>query len=320
MAWYYIGQGQSVAPHANEFSVITSTYRWPLVVMDMALDPVGRGVYETKQYPLGLAVKGYSQSPNYRLRTDAGGIYRYSYCTPDFILGTTMFESRPLEDWTRISSQNRWQGVVFAGHPDARIVPQCRPNIGNHTCAYNPHWSVQSRGTLITQKLRTHEGAGEMRVWFSKPGLTHRTEKDGWVFAETEGAFAAVRPVAGGYVWQSDPEYKGGKWLKCNQEWTPVILEVAQRSRFADYAAFQACVIANPLTFANQILEYKSVYGDAITFFADYSHSPKINGRTVSYAPKRAFDSPFVQGEWDGGVVTIRNGNRQLVLNFNKDQ
>jgi len=57
------------------------------------------------------------------MRTDGGGILRYSYCDPAFIMGTPMTAARPLEDWAAISAQNRWQGLIFAGEHDARIVP-----------------------------------------------------------------------------------------------------------------------------------------------------------------------------------------------------
>jgi hypothetical protein len=38
----------------------------------------------------------------------------------------------------------------------------------------------------------------------------------------------------------------------------------------------------------------------------------------VDYAPPKAFDSPFIQSGWDSGVVTIRKGQRRLVLDFNR--
>ena len=87
-----------------------------------------------RQRTQGLGKQGHSfpmvavasKAPN-QLRTDGGGILRYSFCDPAFILGTPMTEARPLSDWVAISAQNRWQGVIFAGEDDARIVPLVRP-------------------------------------------------------------------------------------------------------------------------------------------------------------------------------------------------
>ena len=164
MAKYYLGTGNLVPPSGNLYSPLTSAYRLPLVVMDIALDREGRGVYEVKERRMGLAQAGYYTPPAYRLRTDFGGILRYSYCTPDFIMGTLMHQARPLEDWVMISSQNRWHGVIFHGHPNARIYPQCRAAADRRTL--NQQWSVQRQGTLIAQKLdaqRFGRRAQEMR-------------------------------------------------------------------------------------------------------------------------------------------------------------
>ena len=158
LAWCYLGMGEMEAPVENELTVLTSAYRLPQVVCELALDAEGRGTYEIRQRPLGLARDGYFRNPDYRLKTDWGGLFRYSYCTPGFILGSLMCDARTFEAWTLISSQNRWQGAIFRGHLDARIVLQCRsadytnPEIQVKR-AYNQHWSAQRKGTLITKKL-----------------------------------------------------------------------------------------------------------------------------------------------------------------------
>lgn len=33
--------------------------------------------------------------------------------------------------------------------------------------------------------------------------------------------------------------------------------------------------------------------------------------------PKKVYDSPFVQSDWDSGVVTIQFGDKKRVLDFN---
>jgi len=145
---------------------------------------------------MGLVEPNFSDPPEYRLRTDFGGILRYDYCTPDFMLGSLMTEARPNEDWAAISSQNRWYGAIFRGQPDARIYPWC-VNVGNDS-TYNQQWAVQHKGTPICQKLKTNRHAGPMRVWFSKAGLSAPIRQGPWVFAEAAGAWAGVRVAAGG--------------------------------------------------------------------------------------------------------------------------
>ncbi|MBI5692090.1 MAG: hypothetical protein HZC55_18575 [Verrucomicrobia bacterium] len=312
----FFGLGLAPAYRCDLFTALTTSYRPELVVVDLACDLPGRGRYEVTQRPLGLAVsREHHAPPHYRLRTDDGGILRYSYCTPAFILGTAMGEARPADDWTMISSQNRRHGVIFASHPAAAILPQCE--LARDNRAYNTQWSVQRRGTLIGQKLRTSVDAGRMRVWFAADGLTPPAKIDGWVCTETDGAFAAVHVARGGFAWREDDRQPArGRWLYPEDEFSPVILEVAERSDFSHTADFHAALRQRRPAWDGAALRYRSLAGDDFTFFADYSRPPLVNGVPVDCAPPRAFDSPFLQSEWDSGRVTLQKGARRVVLDF----
>lgn len=317
--YFFFGLGDSPPEISCKWlSAMTSSYRPPLVVVDIACDIGGRAMYEVIQRPLGLAVPGYNRPPDYRLRTDSGGIVRYSYCTPDFIMGTAISESRPSEDWTDISSQNRSHGIIFSGNHNARILPQCEKVNGR--TANNTQWAVQRKGTLICQKLKTSKGAGNMQIWFAGDGLSSPVAENNWVFTEAADAYAAVRVVHGATHW-GDSAFSPvrGKFLSCEDEYTPVILEVVRSAHYKSFEAFRDSVKARSLTFNNNMLQYKGMYGDSFTFYADYSGVPEINGVAVDYAPPKAFNSPFLEADWNSGIVTIQKGERKLILDFNEN-
>jgi hypothetical protein len=300
-------------------TLATSAYRLPLVVMDLALDPAGRGVYEVRDRCPGLATDGGWRPPGYRLRQDQGGILRYAYCTPEFILGLGETAAHPMADWTMISSQNTWRGVIFAGQRDARIIPQAWPNSGGNT--YNQQWGVQREGTQVTCQLPTTMTAGcsgQMRVWFARSSLSNRVDDaSGWVFVEAQSAYAAVRPARGGYKWvPSDDNVKDGDWMVLEDSMSPVILEVARKSDFADYAAFQRAIIACPLRWEGPTLTYTGRSGHVFTFTPDTSALPTVDGAPENLGPARVYDSPFVQSQWDSGKITIQKGARHLELDF----
>ena len=194
-------------------------------------------------------------------------------------------------------------------------MPQCEKTANNRS--YNSQWSVQKNGTLICQKLQTNQRAGRSVVWFSEAGLSEPFEESNWVFAEAEGAYAAVRVVGGGYTWEDEDGRTKGKWLVCENEYAPVILEVDQKANYKSFEEFRAKVLGNQLTFENQILQYTGIYGDSFTFYTDYSSSPKIEDTPVDYAPAKVYDSPFLKADWNSGVVHIQKGTRKLVLDFN---
>jgi hypothetical protein len=314
--WYYFGQGKPMESYTESLVVATSQYRLDLLTMDLAMDVEGRRVYETAQRRMGLAVGNHNKPPDAWFRTDFGGILRYAYCTPEFVLGTNMREARPQSDWHLGASQSSWHGVIFRGDINARIVPKCNNKKGD---TLNEQWSVQRKGTLIAQKLKTHVNALEMQVWFSSESLTEPLEEHGWIFVEAQGAYAAVRPIIGGYHWAPPPSKKyKGVFLVCENEWTPVILEVARKVDYPDYAAFRKVVKECPLSVKQDVLHYRAPGGDTFTFYMNQDKCPEINGSPVNYAPERVFDGPFVQSKWLSGLVTVQKGTRKRILDFNK--
>ncbi len=311
----FFGLGPAPRYRCDLFTALTTDYRPDPIVVAIACDRPGRGVYEVTQRPLGLAVDHrYQAPPHYRMRPDYGGILRYAYCTPDFILGTAMHAARPAEAWTMISSQNRRHGAIFASHPAAAILPQCEYVRGER--AYNTQWSVQRKGTLIAQKLRTSVDAGRTRIWFAGEGLTAPRTEAGWIFTDSGTAFAAVHVARGGWHWSSGTDPVPGRWLYPEDEFAPLILEVAGREAFPDADAFRSAVLAPRLRWEGAVLHFRGIHGDAFTFDADQTSPPTIQGVPVDYAPARALDSPFLQAEWDRGVVLLRKGARQRVLDF----
>ncbi len=312
MAYYYLGLTVTWPLEDALFTAVTSNYRMPNVVMDMALTKSEMGKFEIRERPLGLAADGYfdTSKPYYKLRQDYGGIVRYSYCTPDFIMGSMHIEARPQSDWTMISSQNRWQGVIFDGDPFCRIFPQAQTVYR----AYNQHWGVQSKGCLISQALTSgtySKYIDTMRVYFSPQGLTSRVERGGWVFTVSKGAYAAVKCVNGTYKWDSST-----RWMYFDNLYSPVIIEVGQKTDYTSYTAFQDKVLALPLAYDGKVLTHTSIYGDNLVFYADKSSLPKINNQPIDLRPTNVFDSPFIKSVYNSGVIEISKNKRKLVLDF----
>lgn len=315
LAWFYFGLGAPAKAASPLMPMLTSTWRPSVLVIDLAIDVQGRGRYATHRRPLGLAADGAFNPPGYKLRTDFGAMHRYTWCTPSYIMGTIMLEPRPWDDWVMINSQNRWHGVIFAGDPRARIVPQVRAS--DHRANLNQQWSVQSRGAMICQKLRTSHKAQMMRVWFSQAGLGDIVEENGWVFAEAPHAYAAVRVLGGGTHWQDPEDHPRGRWLTCEVPDAPVILQIAEQGDHAGFTAFRGAVAALPVAVRDRVATFTSLAGDVLTLPIDQDALPTINGDAVNLAPDMAFESPFVKGEWNSGLVTLTKGERTAVLNFN---
>ncbi|MCH2664704.1 hypothetical protein MK139_10205 [bacterium] len=313
----------------GEWVVVTSGYRPPEMAFALADDVDKRGEYEVTQRYMGLWEPGWERRVEYPvlpfgivgLREDFGGLLRYSYNTPDFSIGTFMLEPRPREEWSGSASQNRWQGVIFRGHPDARIVPECRSTDRDEnprSDTYNQHWSVQKLGTLITQKLSSEFSrfTDKSRVWISGSGLSEPIVKDEWVFVESGGAYAAIRVVDGGFVWD-DPEGDDvGCWMRCNDSLSPIIIEVDRRTNHDNIDAFSARVTSRTMCFEDRVLTYEGLSGHRFKLYADYSRLPEVDDQQVNLAPHKVCDSPFIQSTWGSGIVDLTYADESRRLDF----
>jgi len=310
----------SVNTHPANMCLVTSDYRIPLIIMAIALNLNHRKVYENKSRRMGLSlIPKLVDAPEDTnlLDLNNGGIYRYSYVTPDFIIGSLMFDKLSLENWTAISSQNRWQGVIFAQNKNARIVPQCEGIPLEYGKTYNQYWSVQNKGTLITKRLDDgfSNHVGDMRVYFSGiPSNMEIDEEDGWIFADVDNAYAAVKPAWGGYFWDDD------QWIRLNDVDSPVIIEVARSLDFNnDFTIFKDAVKSLTLDVTNSILSYTGLKDSGnFTFFIETTNIFLINGFPVDLKPIYTFQSPYVKEVYESGIVTISYpGYDDLILDFN---
>ena len=65
-----------------------------------------------------------------------------------------------------------------------------------------------------------------------------------------------------------------------------------------------------------KVLEYDTIYGDRLTLDTSYLQTPTINNKSVDYSPRKLFESPFLNADYDTGVITISKGKRRKVLDF----
>lgn len=334
LGWFYFGIGEKPKIIQGEINALLSGYEPPAVVAEIARSARAGGPYEIRQRAQGLGEQGVESAvmsdgmkPN-KFRTDGGGIIRYSYCDPDFTIGTLMTEARPLKDWVHISAQSRWQGVIFGDNPAARIVPVVRP-AGRARDVLNGQWSVQSKGSLITQKLKGNKAGGPMIVWMPLEGMGEPVRDGDGVFVETEGAYTAIRVVGSTFKLTeknvSNPSIEGptrvappGRVVLPDDDFAQVILEVMARREAGDFEAFKAKVKANKPEMKGALLSYRTIYGDRLTFDTGQKKIPTINGKPVDYAPPEVLESPFLHADYDRGVVTIRKDGQKKVLDFSR--
>jgi len=298
----------------------TSSYYPPPVIVNLAKDTTGRGVYVfAKRWP-GPVAEGRGRSaadpdgPLWRTLDPERSVLRYGFATPSYVIGSAGLDPSWLDD---ASMGFRWQGVVFASDPLARIGFEVKPANTKDYHGFNPFFSVQDRNILVTQKWvpvppnPSTSKPAYLRVYFS-PTLDEAQEEGGWIFAKDGAAYAAVKVVAGGYKWtptwkHADRVEKNNKaFITLDAENAPVILIANQAADYGnDFAAFKVAVTAEPVRYADGVLRFAT-----ITFYGPSRPS------LVNLAPSRGYDSPFIRSDWNSGLIYIRKRNDTELLDF----
>jgi hypothetical protein len=324
-----------------------SDYQWPRQVWEMMLDRRGKGEYAYASRKPNESQDLWPDPPGTEytmlIRPDSR-IKRYSWVTPDYVMGLRM--DHPDALYCHLFGSH--EGLIFPTDPNAAIVF----GAGGY--------AVQDRQTALFMTKRVIHMRSP--AWFgnydfrSPPapaqvnfgvGVDRVEEKEGWVFVEEGNAFAAFRIVApapqkegtalprdaeGFALLAPDPAAytltaptNGQGWvLKAKASYSPVIVEASRRTHHANLEAFQKDVLDNPLELRQTmgcILTYRGCGDEAKTLYLNAATQtfPRIDGKPIDYNCP-TFDSPYLKGAAGSGVVTLTGpiSGKKLVLDFNK--
>jgi hypothetical protein len=361
------------------YPLLLSDYELPPVVWEMALDREGMGSFayisrrpgeEENVWPRPLG------NERTLLCDTRSRLLRYSWVTPDYILGTQM--DHPAAVHSHLSIDRRMQSMMFAGAPDCVVQPgplvsgTASTLIGAATFDErdSASWrmgtdhvfrSVQHRNVLITQQARNLQRVSP--EWFpdyellAKPygilfrgEFDRREEKEGWIFVAKGNAYLAVRVVVAGEEHRGDAfrtlqhakpsstplGENGYEWnqdktiARLKNRFSPIIMEAGRRADYATFEDFQRDILDNALSLhptviaANlgfDIVRYRGcgVEAETIEFNTANSEIPTIGGAYVDYAPGYLFRSPYLQSEYESGLIMVRKGGHERVLDFDPE-
>ncbi len=355
-AHYYFGGEGSAQSHF--FAQLLSTYELKSIIWHMALDRQGMGEFayssrtpgeEENIWPRPLGAE------RTMLCDTESCFVRYSWVTPDYILGCQM--DHPGAVHSHLSIQKRWQGITFKGKNGPRVYPTgavkeskgtIKDEVPFYRCVQNENVMLvqQSRGfTLVDPdwfptKSRANQ---ECAVYFGD-NLDRIVEKDGWIFVEHGDAFLSVKVVIGeysqgwtilkdqashgqtselvhdSYQWSADK-----KWISLKDNYAGIIFEASRRVHHKTLEVFIADILDNKINLDKtvvpgfHVLRYKGCGENAKEIYFNLANNEMsmIGGKRVDYSPNMVLDSPFLQSVYNSGVVKITTGEREMVLDFN---
>jgi len=321
--WYSTNAGIQ-----SQLILSTSRYELPDIVLDMALnrEKTKPFVYQsTRPAKLATDSKHMPDWEGYWMDGSGGRMLRYSYCTPECILGSWILDTRIA--YAAINTQNRWQGVIFSTGPAMRVFPES-VGLGNGK-TYNQHVAVQHRNVMVVAAHPQAKQAGQMRVYFPHALRDRIVEKNGWVIVKEGGAWLGVRVLskqhaatAKNYEFKDGEKGQGnGFWLWPKEDKPPVAFVVSQVNTHKTLEDFLAYLSSHE----SSVTDGRVTYSFADDLGANSRLEvggelpvPRVNGQPVNLQPENVFASPWMNSVHGSGIVTIQKGEQKLTLDFTK--
>ena len=213
-------------------------------------------------------------------------------------------------------------GVTYEGKPSY--------NSANKLLGCSPFEEVvQDLDTVVAlYDIDPSSDFPQVNGFFSKDLADVTEHESGWIFARGGSTYLAYRPLAD-YHWQPhirypngrDPtitEETGGRILTSPHSKNGTILQAADGDEFTTMAAFQAAILALPLSYELDpvpSVRFTSLRGREIV--AKYGATPYVDGQPIDYGNWKLFEGPHLNSEVDSGVLTITHGQLGRVLDFN---
>jgi hypothetical protein len=345
-AWLYFGVGAmnfdyitkskaDTVDLASHYMAMLSGYVPDHVIYKILEDRKNASPYAVTQRRQGKSLLPYREFAPFitvkttRYNVEAGDCLKYSWVTPNFVLGTVMRPPHHSGVWDPGSAQGWWHGLLIAGkgphEPPERVVPTLINNAPiQQSDFYGDQYAVQSKGSFMARRLpdefwEIDNTRLPMGIYISK-GLKGQTEHRGsFIYIKSPAAWVAVRAVGTGFVAANqmlqNKHAAGGDFYRLENEDQPLIMETVDAGSDEGFDVFKARVANAVLTSGRGEHSYASLSGDKFTMFDDRS-PPMINGKRFDYNPAKAYESPYVQSEWDSGIVTLSAGATKTILNF----
>ena len=323
--YLFFGSHNEVYAEEDGEILTTSSYRPADVLIELALDE-DKGVYEIKERrPYDIFV----MDQRWQAR-------KYSYVTPEYILGG--FQRGDSTDGYAQTPNDHLFGLIFSTPNDAFIfpwgknygVPQDQQALYDDQVYQYKNVMIAKMGGSTYWKYARDEGYGDpseapTRCYFAYSVLDEMIEDSGWIFVKEGNAYAAYRPISGGYEWKNEDwwsdNFSTGTYVVANELQMPAILEAAQASDYGSFAAFRNDIKDRYLSYDDDTVKYEALDGNIVevNFEVVYDgNNIKVDGQKQETELDNypTFESPYVNSDWDSGYIVISKDGKKCTLDF----
>lgn len=329
------GEATTMAIGVPTFAV--SDYRLPKIAIALRYGLKEKSVpaFEIINKCIELGDAGNTESE----RNDELALVNYIYRTPYYMIGGYNRDLNVLP--SVLYTQHYMSSLVFNGDYEQKGETFAVPAIGKNVRAIipfpietssrtvNAYWAFYHKNVMIFQKTyrdNKYVDNSFMRLNISPYfGLNDKiVEKNGWVFVNNDTAFAAIRPVVGGYFWDdskdnSVPQNKENLYLTDPN--AAVIIHAGDINEYCSFEKFMDKILTTSSIKFNtsDTFVYKSANLPDIeyNYWAEKS-LPKVGSVTVDLYPEMSLNSPYLKCDLGSGIVKVDGFGYSSVYDFNE--
>jgi hypothetical protein len=239
----------------------------------------------------------------------------YSWCCPQFIFGSVTLDET--ENYTLISDQNRWYGMIAADNPNSRLY--FSPDTDDENQTYEDYIAVQKKGAMLIRKHKDAEDVG-FRMYVSNTFTI--SQESGWLFGvnSDDSVYFALYSTGSDFWGQryavTSAGVAPGKWVTFTMSDSVAILEAAAAEDYASFADFREQVKLNSKGFDAARYDYITLAGHTLSIFTDTT-LPYIDSQPVVLDADFTYQSPLLNADYDSPFITVSApGESELTLDF----
>lgn len=253
-----------------------------------------------------------------------GSIRKYTWYVPGkYSLGSIQYQDKyPAQLPEGVYAKHQQLEWIFtaAAGTQAKIFTHHPGDTGAHTywigdlgcCCIN---TFQNKTAVLTVfDINQSQPFQYIHAYFPRAAFHQVVEEAGWIFARVNDIYAALY-LCGGYSWTTEGQWKNVEIISEGAKKASVF-EAAAAADFATFEAFRNEIKSNAVSFdpAALTLTYNSKKAGKIKINA--AGLRQVNDVNVDLNYK-TYDSPYMQSDWDSGIITLKHGQNETVLDFN---
>jgi hypothetical protein len=295
---------------------LVSDFRPHELVVDIALNR--NGIYENRER------KHLHNCSDVRpIHPVEGSIRKYTYFTPQFILGSLVLQDPYPDDcdggWYAHHEQHEWDltigsrttARVFTHHP-GESGPEHGYWTGDIRCCCGSFFQHKTV-VMSLYDIPESQPLQFIHAYLPQASFDVVNELDGFVFVKEGGVYAALK-MLNGQQWTREGEWADRELISYGAQ-NGAICEVGDAETFGSFESFCNEIRQNEYIFNKEEMQLTYVSKRVGTLVMDMTGLRLVDGIAVDM-DWPLYDCPYLQSEWDSGVIHILKGDQKLVLDF----